>query len=47
LSICYGKAKPDYAEPHNNLGVALGDQGKVEEEIAEYRTAIRLKPAFP
>ena len=29
---------------HNNLGIALDDQGKLEEAIAEYREAIRLQP---
>ena len=36
----------DYAEAHYNLGNALYDQGKPDEAIAEYRTAIRLKPDF-
>ena len=31
---------------HSNLGNALKDQGKLEEAIAEYRTAIRLKPDY-
>ena len=29
---------------HTNLGIALRDQGKLDEAIAEYRKAIRLKP---
>jgi tetratricopeptide (TPR) repeat protein len=29
---------------HYNLGVALRDQGKLDEAVAEYREAIRLKP---
>ncbi len=29
---------------HHNLGNALNDQGKLDEAIAEYREAIRLKP---
>ena len=29
---------------HYNLAVDLNHQGKLEEAIAEYRTAIRLKP---
>ena len=28
---------------HNNLGVALADQGRLEEAISQYREAIRLK----
>jgi len=29
--------KPNFAEAHNNLGVALIDQGKSEEPLACYR----------
>src|SRR5437773_12386730 len=28
------RLKPDYAEAHNNLGVALQEQGKLEEALA-------------
>ena len=35
---------PNYAEAHNNLGVALRDQGKLDEAIASCRTALQLKP---
>src|SRR5262249_44251226 len=38
------RLKPDYAEAHNNLGVALGGQGKLKEAEAACREAIRLKP---
>ena len=38
------RLKPDFAEAHYNLGIALAGQGKLEEAIAEYRAAIRLKP---
>jgi serine/threonine-protein kinase len=37
--------RPDFAA-HNDLGVALSHQGKLDEAIAEYREAIRLKPNF-
>ena len=30
----------------NNLGNALRDQGKLEEAIASYRQALRLKPDY-
>jgi tetratricopeptide (TPR) repeat protein len=36
--------RPDDASTHNNLGVALHDQGNVAEAIAEFRDAIRLRP---
>ena len=31
-------------QAHSNLGEALSQQGKLDEAIAEYRTAIRLQP---
>ena len=34
------------AEAHYNLGVALKEQGKVDEAMAEFRVAIRLKPDY-
>ena len=34
------------ADAHYNLGFALGDQGKLDEAIAAYREAIRLKPGY-
>ena len=40
------RLKPDYAEAHAGLGLALFNQGKLAEAIAEYRTAIRMKPDF-
>jgi serine/threonine-protein kinase len=36
--------RPDDDAAHNNLGVALQAQGKVDEAIAEFRAAIRLDP---
>ena len=40
------RLKPDAARAHNNLGIALSDQGKLDEAIAEYREALRLKPDY-
>jgi predicted O-linked N-acetylglucosamine transferase (SPINDLY family) len=48
-ATCYRRAlelKPDYAEAHNNLGVALKDQGRLDEAVACYRRALELKPDF-
>src|SRR5262249_5026237 len=36
--------KPQYAEAHNNLAGALKDQGRLDEAIAAFRTALQLKP---
>ena len=38
--------KPDYAEAHNNLGIALVQQGRFEEALAHYGQALRLNPAY-
>jgi predicted O-linked N-acetylglucosamine transferase (SPINDLY family) len=38
--------KPDYAEAHNNLGIALRLQGALEEAVASYRRALQLKPDY-
>jgi len=38
------RIKPDLAEAHASLGIALQNQGKLAEAIAEFREAIRLKP---
>ena len=35
-----------YAEAYNNLGAALAQRGKIEEAIAHYRQALRIKPDF-
>jgi len=38
--------KPDYAEAHNNLGVALRDLGELDEAVATYRRALEIKPDY-
>ena len=40
------RSRPDYPEAHNNLGFALVEQGRLNEAVAEFRAAIRLKPDF-
>ena len=38
------RMKPDFAEGHNNLGLALIAAGRYDETIIECRTALRIKP---
>jgi len=38
------RAKPNYAEAHNNLGVALAMRGQRQEAIEELSVAVRLAP---
>ena len=36
--------RPDYPQARNNLGVALGAQGRLDEAVAAYRRALQLYP---
>jgi len=38
--------KPDYAEAHYNLGLALQDLGEAEKAVASLRQAVKLKPDY-
>jgi len=38
--------KPDYADAHYNLGVALANVGRLPEAIAQYQEAVRLDPGY-
>ncbi|MGD8963742.1 MAG: tetratricopeptide repeat protein [Desulfobacterales bacterium] len=40
------KKSPDKARPHNNLGVALADQGHHDEAIAQYRKTLQIEPHY-
>ena len=33
-------------EAHNNLGNAFQAEGRTEEGVAEYRTALKLRPGY-
>jgi tetratricopeptide (TPR) repeat protein len=37
---------PDKARPHNNLGVALKGQGRLQEAVSNFSQTIRLDPKF-
>jgi Flp pilus assembly protein TadD len=38
------RLRPDYAEGHLNLGIALARQGSMSEALAHLQTALRLEP---
>ena len=40
------RLKPDFAEAHNNLGLALAAQGKMDQAVAQYTEALRLNPNY-
>ncbi len=41
------RMSPNFAEGHNNLGVAYQDKGLLDNAMREYKLAIRLKPNYP
>ena len=41
------RLQPDLAATHDSLGNILKNQGKLEQAVAEYRTAIRLERQLP
>jgi tetratricopeptide (TPR) repeat protein len=40
------RIKPDYADAHNNLGVAFAQQGKLDQAIASFQQAVRFNPTY-
>ena len=38
--------KPDSGPAHYNLGLALSRNGQLEESVAEFRKALKLKPGM-
>ena len=43
-SAYLGAIVPESADVHNILGIALAQQGRIDEAIAEFREALRLDP---
>ena len=44
---CYAKAlelKPDYADAHNNLGIAYAELGRFDEAVASYTRCLKVRP---
>jgi Flp pilus assembly protein TadD len=35
---------PKSAEAHNNMGIALGSKGRLEEAIVQFQQAVQLNP---
>jgi Flp pilus assembly protein TadD len=40
------RRRPASAEAHNNLGLALAQQGRLEVAARHFREAVRLRPEF-
>jgi tetratricopeptide (TPR) repeat protein len=38
--------QPEYAEAHYNLGLALGQAGRIQEAIGEFEQALRIRPDY-
>jgi len=38
------KIKPDWAEAHNNLGIALASQGRISQALPHFERAVELNP---
>jgi Flp pilus assembly protein TadD len=41
------RIKPDFAEAHFNLGIALARVGRMPEAIEHLEQALRIEPDFP
>ena len=41
------RIRPDSAEAHNDLAIALVQQGSMTEAIKQYEQALQLKPDYP
>ena len=41
------KSKPDFSEAYNSLGIALKNEGMLEDAIEAYKKAIKINPKYP
>jgi tetratricopeptide (TPR) repeat protein len=41
------RVKPDYAEVHYTLGIALGQVGRFAEAIGHFERVLQIQPGFP
>ena len=41
------RLRPEYAEAHNNLGILLARQGRLEAAIGHFRETLRIRPDNP
>ena len=44
VSLIWRNSNEDFAEAHNNLGIAYNASGKTEEAISSFRKAIEINP---
>jgi len=40
------RIKPDYAEAHNYIGMALLKSGRYEEAMSHFKKALQIKPDY-
>jgi Flp pilus assembly protein TadD len=40
------RLRPESPEVHNNLGLVLAQQGRLDAAAAHFREALRLRPGF-
>jgi tetratricopeptide (TPR) repeat protein len=40
------REKPDYAEAHNNLGIAFAKQGRMDDAVKHFEEALIIDPEY-
>jgi len=41
------RLRPDDADSHFNLGIALARSGRIDDAITQFSEALRVRPDFP